>query len=171
MVLVVTPLRLLPQVLAERAPSHLITLLSPAELIDTPAGFDPRRHLRLGVLDIEFSEPGFVVPDARMVEQVLAFAQDWDARAADGRALLGRNQPLDRQRFRHRLRSQSAGRTKAGIALAMRRASSSAFPNRRIVALADDILDRRGRMLEAVEAMGGNGFATEGVPFDLAARH
>jgi predicted protein tyrosine phosphatase len=58
-----------------------------------------------------------------------------------------------------------------GIALAMRRASPSAFPNRRIVALADDILDRRGRMLEAVEAMGGNGFAAEGVPFDLAARH
>jgi predicted protein tyrosine phosphatase len=53
----------------------------------------------------------------------------------------------------------------------MRKASPSAFPNRRIVALADNILDRRGRMLEAVEAMGGNGFAIEGVPFELAARH
>ena len=53
------------------------------------------------------------------------------------------------------------------IALAMRRASPSAFPNRRIVALADDILGRRGRMVEAVEAMGGNGFVAEGVPFDL----
>jgi len=57
------------------------------------------------------------------------------------------------------------------IALSMRKASPSAFPNRRIVALADDILDRRGRMLEAVEAMGGNGYAMEGVPFTLAARH
>jgi predicted protein tyrosine phosphatase len=170
MVLVVTPLRLLPQVLAERAPSHLITLLSPAELIDTPAGFDPRRHLRLGVHDIEFSEPGFVVPDARMVEQVLAFAQDWDARA-----------PMVVHCWAGISRSTASAFAIAcarnpqadelGIALAMRRASSSAFPNRRIVALADDILDRRGRMLEAVEAMGGNGFATEGVPFDLAARH
>ena len=53
----------------------------------------------------------------------------------------------------------------------MRRASASAFPNRRIVALADDILGRQGRMLEAVEAMGGNGFVAEGVPFDLPARH
>jgi predicted protein tyrosine phosphatase len=170
MVLVVTPLRLLPQVLAERAPSHLITLLSPAELIDTPAGFDPRRHLRLGVHDIEFSEPGFVVPDARMVEQVLAFAQDWDARA-----------PMVVHCWAGISRSTASAFAIAcarnpqadelGIALAMRRASSSAFPNRRIVALADDILDRRGRMLEAVEAMGGNGFATEAVPFDLAARH
>jgi predicted protein tyrosine phosphatase len=170
MVLVVTPLRLLPQVLAERAPSHLITLLSPAELIDTPAGFDPRRHLRLGVHDIEFSEPGFVVPDARMVEQVLAFAQDWDARA-----------PMVVHCWAGISRSTASAFAIAcarnpqadelGIALAMRRASPSAFPNRRIVALADDILDRRGRMLEAVEAMGGNGFATEAVPFDLAARH
>ena len=31
MVLVVTPLRLLPEVIAERAPSHIITLLSPEE--------------------------------------------------------------------------------------------------------------------------------------------
>jgi predicted protein tyrosine phosphatase len=53
----------------------------------------------------------------------------------------------------------------------MRRVSPHAFPNRRIVALADDILDRRGRMLEAVEAMGGNNFVLEGVPFELAARH
>jgi predicted protein tyrosine phosphatase len=57
------------------------------------------------------------------------------------------------------------------IAQALRRASPTALPNRRIVALADDILDRRGRMLDAVEAMGGNGYAVEGVPFDLAARH
>jgi hypothetical protein len=37
------------------------------------------------------------------------------------------------------------------------------------VAFADDILGRGGRMMAAVEAMGGNGFATEGVPFELAA--
>ena len=170
MVLVVTPLRLLPQVLAERAPSHLITLLSPAELIDTPAGFDPRRHLRLGMHDIALPEPGFVAPDGRMVEQVLRFAQGWDAQA-----------PLVVHCWAGISRSTASAFAIAcernphadelGIALAMRRASPSAFPNRRIVALADDILDRRGRMLEAVEAMGGNGFATEGVPFDLAARH
>jgi predicted protein tyrosine phosphatase len=170
MVLIVTPLRLLPQVLAERAPSHLITLLSPAELIATPAGFDPKRHLRLGMHDIAVPEAGFVAPDGRMVERLLAFAQDWDERApmvihcwagisrstASAFAIVcERNPHVDELK----------------IALSMRRASPSALPNRRIVALADDILDRRGRMLEAVEAMGGNGFAVEGVPFELTARH
>ena len=81
MVLVVTPLRLLPQVIAERAPSHLITLLSPEELIETPPGFDPKRHLRVGVHDIAAPEAGLVAPDAELVERVLRFAQDWDERA------------------------------------------------------------------------------------------
>ena len=170
MVLVVTPLRLLPQVIAARAPSHIITLLSPAELIETPAGFDRARHLRLGMHDIAIPEPGFVAPDAQMVERVLAFAQGWDARA-----------PMVVHCWAGISRSTASAFAIAcernpradelAIALAMRRASPSAFPNRRIVALADDILGRQGRMLEAVEAMGGNGFAIEGVPFDLAARH
>ena len=61
----------LPDVIARRAPSHLITLLSPEELIPTPAGFAPERHLRLGMHDIDVPQPGFVAPGAAMVEQVL----------------------------------------------------------------------------------------------------
>jgi predicted protein tyrosine phosphatase len=170
MVLIVTPLRLLPQVLAERAPSHLITLLSPEELIETPAGFDQRRHLRLGVHDISVPEAGMVAPDARLVERVLKFAQDWDERSPMVVHCWAGISRSTASAFAIACeRNPHADELK--IALAMRRASPSAFPNRRIVALADDILDRRGRMLEAVEAMGGNGFAVEGVPFDLAARH
>ena len=170
MVLIVTPLRLLPLVLAERAPSHLITLLSPEELIETPAGFDQRRHLRLGVHDISVPEAGMVAPDARLVERVLKFAQDWDERSPMVVHCWAGISRSTASAFAIACeRNPHADELK--IALAMRKASPSAFPNRRIVALADDILDRRGRMLEAVEAMGGNGFAVEGVPFDLAARH
>jgi predicted protein tyrosine phosphatase len=170
MVVVITPLRLLPQVLAERSPSHLITLLSPEELIETPAGFDPGRHLRIGVHDIAAPEPGLVAPDAAIVERVLAFAAGWNEQApmvvhcwagisrstASAFAIVCERNPRADE---------------FGIAMAMRRASPSAFPNRRIVALADDILSRQGRMVEAVEAMGGNGFVVEGAPFELAARH
>ena len=170
MVLIVTPLRLLPDVIARRSPSHLITLLSPEELIDTPAGFDPARHLRLGLHDIASPQDGLVLPEPRQVEEVLAFARDWDETA-----------PLVVHCWAGISRSTASAFAIAcernphadelKIALAMRKASPSAFPNRRIVALADDILGRQGRMVEAVEAMGGNGFAIEGVPFDLAARH
>jgi predicted protein tyrosine phosphatase len=55
------------------------------------------------------------------------------------------------------------------IALAMREAAPHAYPNRRIVALADDILGRRGRMVDAIDAMGNGVFDASG-PFDFAAR-
>jgi predicted protein tyrosine phosphatase len=169
MVLIVTPLSRLHAVIAERRPSHLITLLSPEELIATPPGFDPARHLRLGVHDIDMPARGMVAPDGALVEAVLAFARGWDAAA-----------PMVVHCWAGISRSTASAFAIAcerdpradelEIALAMRRASPSAYPNRRIVALADDILGRRGRMLEAVEAMGGNGMATEGVPFELPAR-
>jgi predicted protein tyrosine phosphatase len=170
MVLIVTPLGRLPQVIADRAPSHLITLLSPEELIGTPAGIVPERHLRLGVHDIETPQPGFVAPDAAMVERIFDFAMRWNETS-----------PLVVHCWAGISRSTATAFAIAcernphadefAIAQAMRRASPTALPNRRIVALADDILGRQGRMLDAVEAMGGNGFAAEGVPFDLAARH
>jgi predicted protein tyrosine phosphatase len=170
MVLVVTPLRLLSRVMAERAPSHIITLLSPEDLIETPAGFDPSRHLRLGMHDIAAPEDGLVAPDAAMVERALQFGRAWNAEAPMVvHCWAGISRSTATAFSIACERNPHADELK--IALAMRRASPSAFPNRRIVALADDILDRRGRMLEAVEAMGGNGFVLEGVPFDLPARH
>lgn len=169
MVLIVTPLRRLPEVIAARAPSHLVTLLPPEEMIETPPGFARERHLRLGMHDIPAPAPGLVAPDAAMIEQILAFGRGWDAAA-----------PMVIHCFAGISRSTASAFAIAcerdpradelEIALAIRRASPSAFPNRRIVALADDILARQGRMLEAVEAMGGNGFVMEGVPFDIPVR-
>jgi predicted protein tyrosine phosphatase len=169
MVLIVTPLRRLPEVIESRAPSHLVSLLPPEEMIETPPGFAAERHLRLGCHDISAPMEGLVAPDASMVEQVLAFGRDWDGAA-----------PMVIHCFAGISRSTASAFAIAcerdphadelELALAMRRASPSAFPNRRIVALADEILGRQGRMLEAVEAMGGNGFVIEGAPFDIPVR-
>ncbi|HEY1427291.1 MAG TPA: hypothetical protein VGF50_11510 [Caulobacteraceae bacterium] len=169
MVLIVTPLRRLPAVIAARAPSHLVSLLPPEEMIETPPGFARERHLRLGMHDIPAPMPGLVVPDVAMVEAILAFGRSWDAAA-----------PMVIHCFAGISRSTASAFAIAcerdpqadelEIALSMRRASPSALPNRRIVALADDILGRQGRMIDAVEAMGGNGFVMEGVPFDTPVR-
>jgi predicted protein tyrosine phosphatase len=104
-----------------------------------------------------------------MVEAILAFGRSWDAAA-----------PMVIHCFAGISRSTASAFAIAcerdpqadelEIALSMRRASPSALPNRRIVALADDILGRQGRMIDAVEAMGGNGFVMEGVPFDTPVR-
>jgi len=170
MVLIVTPLSRLADVIAEREPSHLITLLSPEEMIGTPEGIHPQRHLRLGVHDIAVPQSGFTAPTTQMVERIFEFARGWDAAT-----------PMVVHCWAGISRSTATAFAIAcernprademALALAMRRASPSAFPNRRIVALADEILDRRGRMVHAVEAMGGNAFVVEGAPFELPARH
>jgi len=170
MTLIVCPLSHVQAQVAARAPSHLITLLSPPETLTTPAGIAAARHLRLSVHDIDTPMADMVAPNAALVERVLAFAETWDGAA-----------PMLIHCWAGISRSTATAFTLAcarnpeademAIAMRLRAASPTAFPNRRIVALADDILGRRGRMLEAVEAMGGNNFAVEGAPFELAARH
>jgi predicted protein tyrosine phosphatase len=58
-------------------------------------------------------------------------------------------------------------REELAVARALRDASSTACPNLRIVALADAVLGRGGRMVAAIDAIGRGGYATEGVPFRL----
>ncbi len=53
------------------------------------------------------------------------------------------------------------------VARIMRERAPHADPNRLIVRLADDALERQGRMIKAVEAMGRGTVALEGVPVQL----
>jgi predicted protein tyrosine phosphatase len=50
------------------------------------------------------------------------------------------------------------------IAMAMRRRAPHAQPNALLVRHADEALDRSGRMVAALEAMGPSSMAAEGVP-------
>ncbi|HUZ12331.1 MAG TPA: hypothetical protein VMU93_05735 [Caulobacteraceae bacterium] len=170
MFLIVSPLSRLAEVIAERAPSHLVTLLGPEEMIATPAGIDPARHLRLGVHDIAAPQPGLTAPDAALLEELLRFGRGWSGEAP---MLVHCHAGISRSTATAFVLAceRNPRADELEIALKMRRAAPQAYPNRRIVALADDMLGRGGRMIGAVEAMGANGFALEGVPFELPARH
>jgi predicted protein tyrosine phosphatase len=56
------------------------------------------------------------------------------------------------------------------IALTLRRLAPHAYPNRRITALADEMLGRRGRLIDAVEAMGRDDLQAPHVPVELPSR-
>ena len=58
-------------------------------------------------------------------------------------------------------------RHEASIADALRAASPSATPNPRLVAVADAMLGREGRMIAAIQAIGRGAEAFEGTPFRL----
>jgi predicted protein tyrosine phosphatase len=59
------------------------------------------------------------------------------------------------------------GRDEMAIAWEVRRASRTAYPNPRIVSIADRLLGRDGRMVRAIETIGPGDLATEGEPFRL----
>jgi predicted protein tyrosine phosphatase len=162
--------------IATRRPSHVLTLLGSDGMIDMLPGFTPERHLRLEVNDIAEAADGLVLADADMISRLLEFGRTWDEAApmivhcwagisrstASAFALACERNPHMDER---------------AIALSMRQAAPHAYPNRRIVALADDILGRRGRMVDAVEAMGSTDYDSPGVyvaigtPFDFAVRY
>ena len=170
MTLIVCGLAEVPAILAARAPSHMITLLDAASMIETPAGLPPDQHLRLSVNDIAEPTEGLILPSADLVHRLLAFGRAWDASA-----------PMIVHCWAGISRSSASAFILACdrnpdaderlIAMRMRRAAKHAYPNRKIIALADDILGRRGRMVDAVEAMGDYEYSGYGVPFDFAAAH
>ena len=170
MTLIVCGLAEVPAIIAARTPSHMITLLDAASMIETPAGLPPAHHLRLSVNDIAQPTEGLILPSADLVHQLLAFGRAWDASA-----------PMIVHCWAGISRSSASAFILACdrnpqadehlIAMRMRRAAKHAYPNRKIIALADDILGRRGRMVDAVEAMGDYEYSGYGVPFDFSAAH
>jgi predicted protein tyrosine phosphatase len=169
MIAIVCGLSEVERLVAVRSPSHVITLLDPATTIQTPRGVAPERHLRLGLNDINEPMEGLVMAEAADVAQLLEFGRTWDeaspilihcwagiSRSTASAFVLAceRSPAVDERR----------------IALAMRRIAPHALPNRRIVALADEMLSRRGRMVDALQAMGDYDHTLAG-PFDFPVRH
>jgi predicted protein tyrosine phosphatase len=164
--ILVTSLSHMPDALRAYRPSHLVTLLSPEHMIETPPGFAPERHLRLGLNDIADPAMGEAPPAARHIAQLIAFGRAWNGGA-----------PMLVHCWAGVSRSMAAAftllcdRNAAGeemeIARAIRARASFAHPNRLLVRLADEALGREGRMIRAVEALGPGRFVEEGVPVEL----
>lgn len=163
----VTPLSRLTETLAATGARHLVTLLRDDSAFVRPETLTAEQHLLLTMHDIVEERPGMVAPAAAHVESLLAFAQAWD-RAA----------PLAINCYAGISRSTAAAyivaaalapqRAETEIAARLRAASPSATPNARLIALADDLLGRQGRMVDAIRAIGRGCDAFEGEPFPLA---
>jgi predicted protein tyrosine phosphatase len=168
-VLHVTPLSRLHETVAASAASHLVTLINVGTPVERPAAISPERHLFIGVSDIVAPQEGHVTPGEQHVARLLAFARAWD-----------RERPMVIHCWAGISRSTAAAficacalapeRDEAEAAAALRAAAPSATPNARLVAVADAMLNRRGRMVEAIAAIGRGADAYEGTPFQLPLR-
>jgi predicted protein tyrosine phosphatase len=162
----VCPLSLLHTTVEETGASHIVTLINSITAVERPVCISADRHLFITVSDIAEPAEGMILPGRTHVEQLLAFVRGWD-RAA----------PMVIHCYAGISRSTAAAfitacalspkREEALIAARLRAASASATPNPRLVAVADRLLDRKGRMIDAVAAIGRGAFAAEGKPFRL----
>jgi predicted protein tyrosine phosphatase len=170
MTLIVCSLNDMPAVVLRRRPSHLLTLIDPSTPVERPPDVHESRHLRIDVDDINQPIEGYRAPDEACVRRFLEFARSWDASAPMVvHCYAGISRPAASAFVIACDRNPEIGEHR--IALALRRAASHVLPNRRIVALADDILVRRGRMVDAIEAIGGPEPTAISAPFDLPARY
>ena len=160
--LLVAPLSSLSDALSEHAPSHLISLLSPEHMIQTPAGFPAARHLKIGVNDIADPAAGTDPPGRAHVDRLLEFSRGWDT-----------SRPMVIHCWAGISRSMASAFTilcdrlgpdrEIEIARAIRARAPHAQPNRLIVTHADAALNRGGRMIAALNSMGPPLIVEEGV--------
>jgi predicted protein tyrosine phosphatase len=160
--LLVAPLSSLSDALIAHDPSHLVSLLSPEHMIATPDGFPAARHLRLAVNDIVDPAAGTAPPARKHVDELIAFSRSWNA-----------SRPLLIHCWAGISRSMASAfiilcdrigpNREIEIARAMRQRAPHAQPNRLLVAHADDTLERGGKMIAALNAMGPPLLVEEGV--------
>ncbi|MCG7392405.1 protein tyrosine phosphatase [Microvirga sp. ACRRW] len=162
----VCPLSRLNETIAAIGPSHVVSLMSAGAVVERHASIAPERHLSISVNDIVQPMEGHVLAGPEHMEQLIAFIRAWD-----------RASPLLFHCWAGISRSTAAAyiaacalapeREEAEIARTLRDAAPSATPNARFVALADEILGRQGRMVDAIRAIGRGADAMEGTPFML----
>lgn len=165
----VCSLRLVPDVIRRTGAKHMISAINLETMLATPEGFLADNHLRLGINDICEPMHGCVHPTEAHVEELIRFARAWDHAG-----------PLVVHCYAGISRSTASAlitlctlnpeASEAAIARKLRTASAIAQPNRLMVTLADDLLGRRGRMVDAINTIGQGQVAMEGVPFHLESR-
>ena len=156
----------LHETIAATGARHVISLLAPEADLTRPATIAAENHLWLQVDDISVPQDGFVAAQVEHVEQLIGFVQRWPRESA-----------LVIHCYAGVSRSSAAAFVAAcalspesderAIAVMLRRASATATPNVRIVAIADQLLARQGRMVTAVQAIGPGVVAPHAEPFRL----
>jgi predicted protein tyrosine phosphatase len=134
-------------------PTHLLSLVSTAEQPPTPAGIAFDRHHRVEIHDISEPLDGHVLPAADHVERMIRFVGDWPG--DDGALLVHCVAGVSRSMAAAliTLVVKAPGR-EVEAARHLRQLAPHAWPNRRMIALADQLLACDGRLVAARDAMG-----------------
>jgi predicted protein tyrosine phosphatase len=156
----------LHETVEETGALHVVTLLKDTDRVERPRAIVEANHLILGMDDIAEPMDGYILPCDEHVARLITFVAAWE-----------RAKPMVVHCYAGISRSTAGAfvaacalnprRDEMTIAQEIRRASATATPNPRIVAIADRLLARDGRMIAAIESIGRGEMAYEGIPFRL----
>ncbi len=168
MTLIVCPMHQLHGQVARTPPARIISLLAPGQAQAAP-DLPSVPRLLLAFHDIDAPQIGLVAPDRDTVQSLLDFAGHWLE-----------PEPMLVHCWMGISRSTAAAlilacalrpeRCEAEAAQALRAASPTATPNQLMIALADDLLGREGRLAAAAKAIGRGADAETGGVFRLEVR-
>ena len=146
--------------------SHLASLINAGTPVSRPSSIAAENHLFLGFNDIVEPMDGMVPATSAQMARFLDFVVTWD-----------RARPMVIHCWAGISRSTAGGYIAACalmphldedfLARELRARAPSATPNGRLVALADGLLGRDGRMVAAIRGIGRGRDAFEGTPFVL----
>lgn len=148
-------------------PSYdLLTMLSPVTAGDSSLqALVPQRRLQLVFHDVIEATPEFIAPSSATVQAILEFGRnrtDKTPMLVHCWAGISRSSAAA-----YMLACDGNPGHEAAIADELRRRAPFATPNRLMISLADDMLGRRGRMVDAIARIGRGIEASEGMPYQL----
>ena len=166
----VCPLADLDDVVGRHRPSHLVSLVSPSMPEIAGGSIGDAQYLRLGINDITAPREGYVLAQEADVARLIGFAATWSGiRPMVMHCWFGVSRSPAAAYIVACALAPEADETV--IASWLREQAPFATPNARLVALADNLLGRGGRMRAAIDAIGRGCEVATGIPFTLAIPH
>lgn len=142
-----------PELAGKLRPARIVSLLSPYDTFPVFDGFGAGEHLQVAVHDIAQDIGDWRAPAPTDAENLIRFVEGWDRSAPMLiHCWAGISRSTASAFITACLHNPKADEEE--IAWAIRQASATASPNPRLVAHADAILGRAGRMNRAVAAIG-----------------
>jgi predicted protein tyrosine phosphatase len=161
--LLICPLGELNRVSAGLGSFDLLSLLSPGHVGDAHRELPCRKHLELSFHDITEPRTGLVVPDQSTIGSIIEFG-----RQREYSILIHCWAGISRSSAAaYILASESNPGYEHDIGRELRLRAPFATPNRLMIEIADNLLNRGGRMIAAIESIGRGAEAFEGKPYEM----
>jgi predicted protein tyrosine phosphatase len=166
--IVVSPLARIAEMAVRHGAREMISLMAKEQNFHRPAVIKAERHLLLNMNDISFAGTGdLIAPQETHVRAIIDFATGWDQSAP---LLIHCWMGVSRSPAAALIAALAIRPEEDDLVLVRRLRASSPFatPNARLIAIGDDLLGRRGRLVAAVKEIGRGADADGNAPFTLS---